>query len=104
MACQELITDLPRRRDVNTTPSGTGVLNASGERSSPLGEEREPFSLWPIRFRVERAVDQAPARECSIYRIEGERLLRRIPEAMYQRVVAGMILLLGIWMALKINP
>jgi uncharacterized membrane protein YfcA len=87
--------DVPRHAFVATATAVGLIVDGARLPVYLMTQEDEILSLWPVL---------GTATAGAIFgTVLGERVLRRIPEPIYRRVLAGLVLVLGVFMLLRIG-
>jgi uncharacterized membrane protein YfcA len=87
--------DVPRHAFVATATAVGLIVDGARMPVYLFTQGEEIASLWPALL--------AATVGAVIGTLVGERLLRRIPEPIYRRLVAGLVLALGIFMLLRLG-
>lgn len=87
--------DVPRHAFVATATAVGVIVDAARMPVYLITQGEEVARLWPMLL--------AATVGAVIGTLVGERLLRRIPEPIYRRLVAGLVLTLGVFMLLRIG-
>jgi uncharacterized membrane protein YfcA len=87
--------DVPRHAFVATATAVGVIVDAARVPVYLATQGQEIAGLWPFLL--------AATAGAVVGTLAGERLLRRIPEPVYRRLVAGLVLALGLFMLFRIG-
>jgi uncharacterized membrane protein YfcA len=87
--------DVPRHAFVGTATAVGLIVDGARMPVYLVTQGREVASLWPFLVTATAGT--------LIGTVFGERVLRRLPEALYRRLVAGLVLALGVFTLLRIG-